>query len=163
MAITFDPIAKIIQLDSFTTSEKELWTAFVDWSVISDNLKYGVGVRQVGGLAPIALYIYLELGWRIRPMEADGITNISGNILVPNGDSPIVSTIGSWVSLVNMSTPVLAVGLAVNAALTELDKDDIRDRVWNAKLLNYNENDSFGQMVGARLLTFAKWFWLKDE
>ncbi len=41
MAITFDPVNKIIQLDKFVVSEKELWTAFVNWSVLGDNLKYG--------------------------------------------------------------------------------------------------------------------------
>jgi hypothetical protein len=101
MAITFDPIEKIIQLDDYTVSERQLWTAFVDWSVEGDNLKYGVGMTQIGGEAPIALYIYLT-GWRVRPVEADGITTIQGNLLTTNGDSPITSTIGSWQVQVNM-------------------------------------------------------------
>ena len=108
MAITFDPIEKIIQLDDYTVSERQLWTAFVDWSVEGDNLKYGVGMTQIGGEAPIALYIYLT-GWRVRPVEADGITTIQGNLLTTNGDSPITSTIGSWQVQVNMETPVKAV------------------------------------------------------
>lgn len=108
MAITFDPATKIIQLDTFTVSERQLWTAFVNWSVLSDNLKYGVGMTQIGGVAPIALYIYLT-GWRVRPIESDGVTTIEGNLLTTNGDSPITSTIGSWQVQVNMETPVKAV------------------------------------------------------
>ena len=108
MAITFDPIEKIIQLDDYTVSERQLWTAFVDWSVEGDNLKYGAGMTQIGGEAPIALYIYLT-GWRVRPVEADGITTIQGNLLTTNGDSPITSTLGSWQVQVNMETPVKAV------------------------------------------------------
>ena len=114
MAITFDPINKIIQLDRTTVSEQELWTAFVDWSVLSDNLKYGIGMTQLGGFEPIALYIYLELGWKIRPIEADGITTVTGNVLVQGGGSPIVSTVGNWNVLVNMETPVKATAIEVN-------------------------------------------------
>ena len=108
MAITFDPATKIIQLDAFTVSERQLWTAFVNWSVLSDNLKYGVGMTQIGGEVPIALYIYLT-GWRVRPVESDGVTTIEGNLLTTNGGSPIASTVGSWQVQVNMETPVKAV------------------------------------------------------
>ena len=133
MAITFDPANKIIQLDSFAISEKQLWAAFVDWSVIGDNLKYGVGMTQLGGFEPIALYIYLELGWKIRPLEQDGITTISGNILVQGGGSPITPTVGNWQTLVNMETPVKAVAIEVNTSGSGNcpTKEDIADAVWN--------------------------------
>ena len=127
MAITFDPINKIIQLDKFTVSERELWTAFVDWSVIGDNLKYGVGMLQVGGVAPIALYIYLGLGWKIRPVEADGVTTITGNVLTSDSSHPVTSTVGNWNSLVNMETPLQAVGINTNAQ----DLTGLAEAVWN--------------------------------
>ena len=114
MAITFDPVSKIIQLDRFNVSERELWTAYVDWSLLSDNLKYGVGMTQLGGFVPIALYTFLELGWTIRPQEADGITKITGNLLVQGGGNPIAPTLGNFNILVNMETPVKAVALEVS-------------------------------------------------
>ena len=114
MAITFDPTEKVIQLDRLHVSEKQLWSAFVDWAVLADNLKYGVGMTQLGGFEPIALYVYLELGWKIRPIEQDGITTITGNVLVQGGGSPITPTIGNWQTLVNMETPVKAVAIEVN-------------------------------------------------
>ena len=132
MAITFDPANKIIQLDTFSVSEKKLWTAFVDWSVIGDNLKYGVGMLQVGGVVPIALYIYLELGWKIRPKEADGVTTVTGNVLVSDGSSPVTSTVGSWNILVNMETPVQAVAVSGDGGSTNCPtKEDIADAVWS--------------------------------
>ena len=109
MAITFDPIEKIIQLDTYTVSERQLWTAFVDWAVEGDNLKYGVGMTQIGGVAPIPLYIYLALGWRVRPKEANGTTTITGNLLTDEGDYPIVPTLGSFNAFINLETPVKAV------------------------------------------------------
>lgn len=109
MAITFDPANKVIQLDSFSASEREIWTAFVDWAVLSDNLKYGVGMTQIGGVAPIPLYIYLALGWRVRPKEASGTTTITGNLLTDEGDYPIVPTLGSFNAFINLETPVKGV------------------------------------------------------
>jgi hypothetical protein len=138
MAITFDAANKVIMLDSYNVSEKQIWSAYVDWSVLSDNLKYGVGLTQIGGFAPVALYIFLQLGWKVRPKEADGITTITGNLLVQGGGSPIAATIGSFNVLVNMETPVLSTAIEVAApALTseqsaqitaiEAAANDIRD------------------------------------
>lgn len=127
MAITFDPINKIIQLDEFTVSERTLWTAFVDWSVLGDNLKYGVGMLQVGGIAPVALYIYLGEGWKIRPKESDGITTITGNLLTSDTSHPVTATVGNWQALVNMETPVQAVGINTNAQ----DLTGLAAEVWN--------------------------------
>ena len=127
--ITFDPLTKIIQLDSHSVSEKELWTSFINWSVLSDNLKYGIGMTQLGGFEPIALYIYLELGWKIRPLESDGITTVTGNILVQGGGSPIVPTLGNFNILVNRETPVKAVAIEVNSGsgLTQEEHDKLLD------------------------------------
>jgi len=109
MAITFDPFGKIIQLDTYTISERELWTAFVDWSVEGDNLKYGVGMTQLGGLTPVALYIFLAQGWRIRPLAQAGVTTITGNLLTSDNDSPIEQAANAV--QVNMETPVKAVAI----------------------------------------------------
>jgi hypothetical protein len=138
MAITFDAANKVIMLDSYNVSEKQIWSAYVDWSALSDNLKYGVGLTQIGGFAPVALYIFLQLGWKVRPKEADGITTITGNLLVQGGGSPITATIGNFNVLVNMETPVLSTAIEVAApALTseqsaqitaiEAAANDIRD------------------------------------
>jgi hypothetical protein len=121
MAITLDPATKIIQLDRFEVSEREIWTAIVDWSAESDNLKYGVIATQLGGEPPVALYIFLQLGWKVRPQEADGITTITGNLLTSDGSSPIAPTLGNFNVLVNLETPVQAVAIEVNGGggLTE--------------------------------------------
>ena len=125
MAITIDPANKIIQLDSFAVSVNQIWTAFVDWSVLSDNLKYGVGLTQLGGDPPVALYIFLELGWRVRPLESNGTTTITGNLLVREGGSPIAPTLGNFQILVNLETPVQAVAIAVSTgSVLTVDQDN---------------------------------------
>ena len=133
MAITFDPATKIIQLDTFTVSERQLWTAFVNWSVLSDNLKYGVGMTQIGGVAPIALYIYLT-GWRVRPIESDGVTTIEGNLLTTNGGSPIASTLGNWQVQVNLETPVK--GVLLGGGISSADLSAALDSGVNIATIN---------------------------
>ena len=115
MAITFDTVNKVILLDSFNVSASAIWTAWVDWLVISDNIKYDIAFSQIGGVAPIALYLYLENGWKVRPQEADGITTITGNLLVQGGGNPITNTIGNWQILINMETPISAQAIEVTS------------------------------------------------
>ena len=133
MAITFDTVNKIIQLDRYSVSVNELWTAYVNWSVLSDNIKYGELMSQIGGTPPIALYIYMENGWLIRPQELDGTTTISGNLLTHIGTSPIAKTLTSVNVLVNMETPVQAVSISTSSGgsggLTDLDLAKIQNKL----------------------------------
>jgi hypothetical protein len=114
MAITFDPTNKIIQLDTFSVSASEIWSRWIDWVVLSDNAKYLPAFSQLGGVAPVALYIYLENSWKVRPQEANGITGITGNLLVQGGGSPIAATVGSFQVLVNLEAPIAAQAIEVN-------------------------------------------------
>ncbi len=137
MAITFNPATKVIQLDSFSASEREIWTAMVNWSLQGDNLKYGVNIMQVGGEVPIALYVYLTNGWRIRPKEESGTTTITGNLLTSNGDSPIIPTLGNWNILVNMETPVQAVSIKASST------DPVAAQDIHQALDSYENKDEF--------------------
>lgn len=49
----------------------------------------------------------------------------------------------------------------VSFTLSEQDKIDIKNKVWDAALVDHEVSSSFGEMVGLRLLTFTKWFGLK--
>ena len=155
--ITFDPATKIIQLDSVLASSQEIWTAMVNWAAMGDNLKYGVGLSQIGGVAPVALYITLERGWLIRPMEADGVTTITGNILVNGGGSPIASTLGSFNVLVNLETPVQAAAIEVaNSDIVTIEalllSDQVKTTVDEVTTVTYYERGT-NQSVILRTVT----------
>ena len=49
MAITFDPIAKRIVLDSASVTAEQIWSRWCDWATLSDNSKYGAVLSHVGG------------------------------------------------------------------------------------------------------------------
>lgn len=115
MAITFDPVNKVIGLDSFLVSTATLWSRWVDWLVLSDNLKYLPAFSQLGGVAPVPLYITLENGWKIRVQEADGTTKITGNLLVSDLSDPLTPTLGTWNTQVIIEAPLAAQAIAVNS------------------------------------------------
>ena len=122
MAITFDPAAKRIILDSAATSEREIWSRWSDWAATSDNAKYLPALSQEGGNVIRtgiyqSIYIYLENGWRIRPMEAHHTLIISGYISVRGSDDPpVVNTLGTYNVSVQYTVAMQAQALAISGS-----------------------------------------------
>lgn len=117
MAITIDPANKRIILDSASVTAQEIYVAWADWIVLSDNVKYlpafsSVGGDALGGGLYITPYYFLLNGWRVRPMEASHNLTITGNLFVEGGGVPVVSTLGTYQVNVNYTVPVQAQGIA---------------------------------------------------
>lgn len=119
MAITIDSAAKRIILDSASVTATEIYSRVTDWQALSDNLKYGLIIRQVGsddlgsGLS-IPPYYFLQGAWRVRPMESDHTLTITGNLFVEGGGVPVVRTLGSYQVNVNYTVPVQAQGISTS-------------------------------------------------
>jgi hypothetical protein len=119
MSITIDPANKRIILDSTTVSATEIYSRVTDWQALSDNLKYGLVIRQVGsddlgaGLS-IPPYFFLQGAWRVRPMEAHHDLLITGNLFVDGGGVPVVRTLGTFQVNVNYTVPVQAQAINVS-------------------------------------------------
>ena len=114
MAIAIDPTEKLFILDSVSTSGVELYRAWVNWVVESDNLKYLSAFRSVGGDDTIpgqrvSPYFFLINGWKIRPMEADQDLTVDGFIYSSDGFKPVIDTLGDWKVQVSYTVPMLAV------------------------------------------------------
>ena len=121
MAITFDPAAKRIILDSASVTAEEIFSRWEDWALLSDNSKYGavmthVGGDDLGGGLFIPNYIFLQNGWRVRPMEANHNLNITGNLFVAGGGVPVVNTLGNYNVAVQYTVPVQAQGIATSGS-----------------------------------------------
>lgn len=121
MAITFDAANRRIILDSATTTAAELWSRWADWVASSDNAKYLPAFRQaggddLGGGLSIPPYMFLLNNWRVRPMEANHTLEITGNLFVDGGGTPVVSTLGAFNVSVQYTVPVQAQGIATGGS-----------------------------------------------
>lgn len=121
MAIVIDPAAKRIVLDSASATAKDIFRAWADWMLLSDNSKYlpafsATGGDDLGGGLSIPPYYFLLNGWRVRPMESSHNLTITGNLFVDGGGVPVVSTLGTFQVNVNYTVPVQAQGISISGS-----------------------------------------------
>ena len=133
MAITFDPAAKRIILDSAAAEIQDLYSRWKEWVQEGDNAKYlpafsVVGGDPLGSGRFVASYFFLENGWRIRPMEGNHTCTLTGNVAVAGGGDPVVPTLGTYQVLVQYTVPVQAQGIATSGSV--LTEAGIADAVW---------------------------------
>lgn len=105
MAILFDGAARIITLDSASTSvtAREIYSRWKDWA-LAGKAQFEEAFRVVGGdslgngsVAPTFFFLRTDFGWRIRLPEASIEVTIDGN-LVPEvaGEDMIVPPVGGF-------------------------------------------------------------------
>lgn len=155
MAITIDGASKRIILDSANVTAAQIWSAWVDWH--ASNPQWSLAFRQVGGdnlgggLA-IPPYYFLQGAWRIRPMEANHLLVITGNLFVDGGGQPVVNTLGPYNVSVQYTVPVQAQAFNTSggggSGGTAPTAQENADAVW-----------SHSKIAG--LLSLARISWLK--
>lgn len=117
MAVTFDGINLLIILDDtdlIVDVEQDLYSAWKNWQLLSDNLKYPPAFRSVGGdpLTPgidlgATFFLNNEDGWRIKPDESDQTYLVTGNLAPENSLLPLTTpTDGGFTVLINGLQPV---------------------------------------------------------
>ena len=143
MALAFDGSTKIITLDDASVTAAEIWSRWADWHGASDNARWPLAFRQVGGDdlgggLSIPPYYFLLNGWRVRPMESSHNLTITGNLFVDGGGVPVTSTIGTFQVNVNYTVPVQAQGISTSGGtytgLTPAEITAIADAVWSKTL-----------------------------
>ena len=116
----FDGLNKRIILDSTSVTASEIWSRYMDWlAADSNNAKWGLAMTQIGGddlgsglFVPI--YVFLQNGWRVRPMESSHQLMITGNLFVAEGGSPLVNTLGNYNVIAQYTVPVQAQAMATS-------------------------------------------------
>lgn len=119
---TFDGDNLVITLDTVGGTgvaevdvEEDIYEAAKDWYNFSANRKYPFPFASEGG-APVTgtldqgAYIRLrnDIGWRIRPFEEDGQTNLIGNLISADETIPIlIPTIGAFTAAVFGLQPIV--------------------------------------------------------
>lgn len=119
MAITFDPTNKRIILGSAFVSTSQIYSRWKEWVQTADNAKYlpafrAIGGDPLGGALYVSLYLFLQNGWKIRPMESSHTLVIEGNISVDGGGDPVVQTLGNYNVLVQYTVPERAQAIATS-------------------------------------------------
>jgi hypothetical protein len=120
----FDGEAKLITLTTTTLDVVQMWSGYLNWLAFSDNTKFPVGMRSLGGDVidltsgtKVPAYVYLLNGWKIRPMESNHTLNTTnGILLVDGGGDPFVNTIGAFNIRINYSQPVQAITVATGGS-----------------------------------------------
>jgi hypothetical protein len=130
--VIFDASTKRIILSTNTITATEIYSAWVDWASLTDNIKYlpafsAIGGDDLGGGLSIPPYYFLQNNWRVRPMEANQTLTITGNLFVSGGGDPIVPTLGTFNVLVKSVVPVQAQGIATGGGGSSITAAD----VWN--------------------------------
>jgi hypothetical protein len=121
MALSIDPAAKRIILDSASVTARDIFRAWADWVLLSDNSKYlpafsATGGDDLGGGLFIPPYYFLLNGWRVRPMEANHTLILAGNLFVEGGGVPVVPTLGAFNVSAQYTVPVQAQGIATGGS-----------------------------------------------
>ena len=118
--MVFDGANKRVILDSTSVTASEIWSRYMDWlAADSQNAKWGLAMTQVGGdeLGSglyIPIYIFLQNGWRVRPMESSHQLMITGNLFVAEGGSPLVNTLGNYNVIAQYTVPVQAQAMSTS-------------------------------------------------
>ena len=118
--MVFDGANKRVILDSTSVTASEIWSRYIDWLADDNqNARWGLAMTQVGGdeLGSglyIPIYIFLQNGWRVRPMESSHQLMITGNLFVAEGGSPLVNTLGSYNVIAQYTVPVQAQAMATS-------------------------------------------------
>lgn len=158
--VTFDGPNYLIIVDNAITSldvQVDLYSDWKEWFQIGTNAKYYPAFRTVGGDPAgggkrLGDFYFLQnqsgVGWQIRPYEGDHTLILTGNIYPEDPNTEMfVPTVGDYtvLSIVERSLDVLA--LEVGSAVTEQDKDDIADRVWDETMADHLTDDTTGKKL----------------
>ncbi len=93
--------------ETYVDVRRDIYSAWKEWMLESDNSKYSFALRVVGGnpLPPgqLGLTYFLLDNWKIRPFEGDHRLTIKGNLYRHDGTDPIEDTVGDFKVTVSMT------------------------------------------------------------
>ena len=123
--VTFDGIARLISVNLGVTdldAEIDLYSDWKEWQLADTNSRYAPAFRTTGGDPlpgglELGAYFFLrnDLGWRIKPHEADHEMILKGNLYPEAGALPMfVPSVGGFTCLITLErsslTQVVTVG-----------------------------------------------------
>lgn len=179
--VSFNPLTKIITITQAPSGgvvdidvKVDIYSdGKEDWIIDSNLTKYKFPIRAIGGdqlpgSRKLGSTFFLKYGWRIKPYEANHTLRVEGNLYTDEGDSPFLATNGAYtVSVINtvsaLTEAVISTQNVVTGDLSSVPTaTQNANAVWTAAVSGYNSTSgSFGQHVGKKLLSVAKFLGLK--
>jgi len=156
--VTFNGSTKRIVVNSGESSidiKLDVYSAWKDWVLLSDNSKYQPAIRVTGG-DPIGGGLYtgdvyfLINNWRIEFSEP---CEVSGVIYSDDYPSPFIAASGTNIVTNKVSSLVQTVSTAGGSGATAAE-------VWDYLIANADTPGSIGERI-TKLLTVAKFLGLK--
>lgn len=159
---TFDGVARLISVNFGVTSldaEVDFYSDWKEFLLVGTNGKYAPAFRTTGGDPlpgglELGAYFFLrnDLGWRIRPHEADHELTIKGNVYPEDGALPMfVPTLGDFTVSVFLERSSLTQVVVSGSGVTAQDKQDIHDKVWGDTIAAQQIQKSGALMVSGHV------------
>lgn len=153
MAIVLNSVTKIISITTPTTEVtiQELVNTIRDWEDELENLSFkkvidAVGKADLGGSVYTAITMTLSDLWQIQFWNGVTIGIVKGGNLVGGvSGNPIKATTGSDTIIVN--NQVGGTISVTGSGITEQDKLDISDRVWDEQTSGHMTAGSAGKSI----------------
>lgn len=156
---TFNGSTHKIVMDAGSTEYNVVgtYTAFVDWSMLSDNLKYDFAFNVAGGNdinvvagTSIPKYTFLINGWSAAPDEASHtLTVTQGILLVSGGGNPFDNTVGKYTVQISYQQPVQAITVATSGS--SITPAQVADAVWDEVLSGHLTTGTTGKKLNDNL------------
>lgn len=152
---------------------EDIYTAWKEWIVLSDNIKYPAAFRVVGGdplggglNAGSYFFLQNQNGWRIKPPEEDIVITLTGNLYPEDVNEDLFNaTDGDFNTSIRLSTSSLTQEKVIvsGSGVTNQDKRDIAAEVWDAIIDDHTTSGSAGEFVKKKLLTVAKFLGISES
>ena len=134
--VVFDGINKLIICNDGVVAldvKTDLYSDWKAWLQESDNLKFPIAFKVVGGEPTtgtniITPYFFLLNGWKIRPQEANHTLKVDGILLSSDDSDVFVDTLGTYRIGINTIVPIRTETVLVPAPVSP---SEIANEVWS--------------------------------
>ena len=169
MAIQFDKTNKIIEITSGQTSVEvqDLINAIRDYedndiNMELESLANATGKQALGGGTLVGITLELINNWQVafsgwQGPSAESVFVVGGNFIATNDflNNPVNGDQSPF------TTITIAQSSSATIVLAGVARQDIADAVWDTETSGYQTSGTFGEKVGSKLLTVAKFLGLK--
>lgn len=157
--VVFDAFKKIIYVNEGVTVldvKADIYSAWKEWYISSPEYPYAsastqaisaIGGEPLNDTLNVGSTFFLENGWRIQPLASASpyILTVNGNIYTREaGGNPFLFAEGVSVNLTRSN---LVDQLVASSTLTDADKNNIAEYVWQYGTINNTGSATYGRLV----------------